>query len=90
MATHSFDPAPRTGLRRWLIESFWVADVLVVALFAFFLALGAFSPAEATAVTVALGVLAALYGVHLWWMHRHRAELERDPARRAARERRGF
>jgi hypothetical protein len=80
----------RAGVLAWLAESFWIADVMVVAMFAFFIALGAFNPFETGAIAIALTVLLGLYGVHLWVLHRRREELQRSPESRRARERRGF
>jgi uncharacterized membrane protein len=74
----------------WLVESFWIADVMFIAMFGFFIALGAFNPLQTTGMAVGLGGLAAVYAVRVWLLHRRREELQRTPESRAARERRGF
>jgi hypothetical protein len=74
----------------WIAESFWIADVMFVAMFAFFIALGAFNPLETTGMALALAGLTAVYSVRVWMLHRRREELQRTPESRAARERRGF
>jgi protein-S-isoprenylcysteine O-methyltransferase Ste14 len=71
-----------------LSETFWILVLAVVVLFAFFVALGAFSPSDVIGLTIAVVVLAALWVGHAVWDSRHR-----DPHDRAiirARERRGF
>ena len=73
---------------RIISETFWVLVLGVVALFAFFAALGAFEVGEAVWVTVAVVALAALWLVHAMWVSRHSDG--RDPAAIRARERRGF
>jgi hypothetical protein len=74
----------------WLVGSFWVADAMVLAMVAFFMVLGSVSPGETAGFAAAVTVLAALLGFHLWQLRRHRGDLERAPATRSARERRGF
>jgi hypothetical protein len=69
-------------------ETFWVLALAVIALFAFFVALGAFSPADAIWATIAVGILCALWIVHAVLEGRRRDR--RDPATVRARERRGF
>ena len=71
-----------------LSETFWLLVLGVVAIFAFFAALGAFEIGEAIGVTIAVVVLAALWLAHAMWVNRHSAG--RDPAVIRARERRGF
>jgi hypothetical protein len=68
--------------------AFWTIVLAAVALFAFFLALGAFSPGETTGVTAVVAALAVLWFGHALWVSRH-AE-GRDPDAIRARERRGF
>jgi O-antigen/teichoic acid export membrane protein len=71
-----------------LAETFWILVLALIVLFAFFLALGAFSPGQVAGLTVVVAVLAILWIVHAVWDSRHR-----DPHDRAiirARERRGF
>jgi len=69
-------------------ETFWILALAVIALFAFFAALGAFSPTDAIWATIAVGILCALWVVHAVLEGRHRDR--RDPATVRARERRGF
>ena len=71
-----------------LSETFWILVLSVVVLFAFFVALGAFSPGEVAGLTVAVIVLALLWIAHAVWDSRHRDP--HDPAIIRARERRGF
>ena len=71
-----------------LRETFWVLALAVIALFAFFAALGAFSPTDAIWATVGVVILCVLWVVHAVLEDRHRDE--RDPAAIRARERRGF
>ena len=71
-----------------LSDTFWVLVLGVVALFAFFAALGAFEVGEAVWVTALVVVLAALWLAHATWVSRHSDG--RDPASIRARERRGF
>jgi fatty acid desaturase len=71
-----------------LSETFWILVLAVVVLFAFFVALGAFSPGEVIGLTVVVAGLALLWVAHAWWDSRHRDP--HDPAVIRARERRGF
>ena len=71
-----------------LSETFWILVLAVVVLFAFFVALGAFSPGEVIGLTAFVAVLALLWVAHAWWDSRHRDP--HDPAVIRARERRGF
>jgi uncharacterized membrane protein YhaH (DUF805 family) len=69
-------------------ETFWILALAVIALFAFFVALGALSLTEAGVVTIVVGLLCVLWIVHALLEGRHRDR--RDPAVVRARERRGF
>jgi fatty acid desaturase len=71
-----------------LSETFWVLVLAVIVLFAFFVALGAFSPGEVAGLTLVVAVLALLWVAHAVWDSRHRDP--HDPAVMRARERRGF
>jgi hypothetical protein len=71
-----------------LSDTLWVLVLAVVVLFAFFVALGAFSPGEVIGLTLAVVVLALLWIAHAVWDSRHRDP--HDPAMVRARERRGF
>ena len=76
--------------RIWAVmsESFWVLLVSLVALFAFLLALGAYTPGDVLGLTIVMVVLLVLWIAHAVWLTR-RAD-KRDPRAIAARERRGF
>ena len=74
--------------RRVLGETFWILVLSVIVLFGFFVALGAFSPAEVAGLSVFVGVLVLLWITHAVWEGRRRDA--RDPRAVAARERRGF
>jgi hypothetical protein len=69
-------------------ETFWVLALAVIALFAFLVALGAFSPGDAIWATVVVVLLCVMWVMHAVLEGRHRDE--RDPAVMRARERRGF
>jgi quinol-cytochrome oxidoreductase complex cytochrome b subunit len=70
----------------WLLESFWVVDVLVLGMLAFFVIVGGSS---STPVVIVGSVLALLYAAHA--VHRHNARgAERSLEERRVRERRGF
>jgi hypothetical protein len=78
------------GRRIWAVmsESFWILLVAIVALFAFLLALGAYSPGEVITLTIVMVVLFVLWVGHAVWVSRKASG--RDPRAIAARERRGF
>jgi 4-hydroxybenzoate polyprenyltransferase len=69
-------------------ETFWILALAVIVLFAFFAALGAFSPSDVIWATILVAVLCVLWVVHAILQDRHRDR--RDPAVVRARERRGF
>jgi protein-S-isoprenylcysteine O-methyltransferase Ste14 len=71
-----------------LSDTLWILVLAIVVLFAFFVALGAFSPGEVVGLTLAVVVLALLWIAHAMWDSRHRDP--HDPAITRARERRGF
>ena len=73
-----------------LSDTFWILALAVIGLFAFFVALGAFSPGEVIGATIGVGVLLVLWLGHAWLQSRHHDEDARDPALIRARERRGF
>jgi O-antigen/teichoic acid export membrane protein len=75
-------------MRGTLWETFWILVLAVIVLFAFFLALGAFSPGQVAGLTIAVVVLAVLWILHAVWDSRHRDPHDRAMIR--ARERRGF
>lgn len=65
----------------------WVVVLRVVVLYAFFLALGAFSPGDVIPLSGLVAVLVVLYGRHAW-RQGHRSQ-GTDPELLSARERRG-
>jgi fatty acid desaturase len=71
-----------------LSETLWLFVLAIVVLFAFFVALGAFSPGEVVALTIVVAVLALAWVAHAVWDSRHRDP--HDPSAVRARERRGF
>ena len=73
-----------------LRNAFWILSLCVLAMYAFFVALGAWDPAEVLPLTIAMLVLLALWIAHAWWGHAHAGERGRDPRAISARERRGF
>jgi uncharacterized membrane protein YhaH (DUF805 family) len=81
-------PGRRAKILSTLSETFWLLVLAVVAMFAFFLALGAFKPGEIIGVTIAVAALAVLWLGHAMWAARHHDA--HDPAAIRARERRGF
>jgi uncharacterized membrane protein YhaH (DUF805 family) len=77
-----------TRMLETMRETFWILALALIALFAFFAALGAFSPMDVIWATILVGVLCVLWVVHAVLEDRHRDR--RDPAVIRARERRGF
>ena len=75
-------------VRSTMSDTFWILVLSIVVLFAFFIALGAFSPGEVVWLTLAVLGLALLWAAHAVWDARHRTG--RDPATIRNRERRGF
>jgi protein-S-isoprenylcysteine O-methyltransferase Ste14 len=71
-----------------LSETFWILVLALVVLFAFFVALGAFSPGEVAGLTAVVVLLAGLWIAHAVWASRHADPHDRAVVR--ARERRGF
>jgi hypothetical protein len=71
-----------------LRAAFWVMALAVLVAYAFFVALGAWDPAEVLPLTIVMGVLALLWVLHAW-MSRRMPD-DRDPRLVSARERRGF
>ena len=75
-------------LAQTIRDGFWVIALGAIGCYAFFVALGAFSPGDVLGVSIFVGLLLVLWLVHAWAQRRHHAE--RDPRLVAARERRGF
>jgi steroid 5-alpha reductase family enzyme len=77
------------GAGRAAVDTFWVLAIGVIAAYAFFAALGAFSPGDVIGLTAAVVVLLALWVLRALLSART-ARIERDPRLVHARERRGF
>jgi Flp pilus assembly protein TadB len=77
------------GAGRAAIDAFWVLAIGVIAAYAFFAALGAFSPGDVLGVTIAVGLLLVLWIVRALAIRRG-GRVEKDPRLVHARERRGF
>jgi fatty acid desaturase len=75
-------------MRSTMSDTFWILVLSIVVLFAFFVALGAFSPGDAGWLSLGVLGLAVLWAAHAYWDSRHRTG--RDPAAIRNRERRGF
>ena len=71
-----------------LRNAFWVTALFVLGMYAFFVALGAWDPAEVLPLTIAMAVLALLWVVHA--LLARSLPSQRDPRLISARERRGF
>lgn len=84
---HPMRDHPEAG--RTAIDAFWVLAIGVIAAYAFFAALGAFSPGEVLGVTIAVAILFALWILRAV-LTRRAAIAARDPRLVHARERRGF
>lgn len=85
-------PHPLAGhptLARTISDGFWVIALGVIGCYAFFVALGAIRPDQVAGISIAIGVLVALWCLRAW-SNAHPAVRERDPRLAHARERRGF
>jgi membrane protein implicated in regulation of membrane protease activity len=76
------------GATRAAVDAFWALAIGVIAAYAFFAALGAFSPGDVLGVTIAVAILLALCLIRAWMNRGSRHE--KDPRLTHARERRGF
>lgn len=79
-----------SALAELLRETFWILVLGLIACYGFFVALGAFAPADVAGVSIAVAVLLALWLLHVWARKRRERDAARDPRLTAARERRGF
>jgi hypothetical protein len=75
---------------RAALDAFWALAIGVIAAYAFFAALGAFSPGDVLGVTIGVAILVALCALRAWLVKRHADATARDPRAVHARERRGF
>ncbi len=80
------DPGDRARLRA-ISALMWSLAGGLVLLFIFFAALGAFDPAEAVGVTIAIAAVGLVWLAHAWPRLRDEG---RAPGSQRARERRGF
>lgn len=92
MARGHSDPAPRnhSGAIEVLRGAFWTIALAVIAGYAFFALVGAFSITDAVAASLLVAVLALLWTIHAASARRRHHDEQRDPRMRAARQRRGF
>jgi TRAP-type C4-dicarboxylate transport system permease large subunit len=74
---------------RTAVDLFWALAIGVIAAYAFFAALGAFSPGDVLGVTVAVAILVGLCVLRAL-IARRATRHDRDPRLVHARERRGF
>jgi uncharacterized membrane protein YhaH (DUF805 family) len=81
-------PGRRAKILATLSETFWLLVLAVVVMFAFFVALGAFTPGEVGGLTIVVAALAVLWLAHAVWAARHHDPHDRSATQ--ARERRGF
>jgi membrane protein implicated in regulation of membrane protease activity len=77
------------GAGRAAVDAFWVLAIGLIAAYAFFAALGAFSPGDVLGLTIAVVLLVALWIARAFTSTR-RARTDKDPRLTHARERRGF
>jgi hypothetical protein len=78
------------SLSEALRGAFWTFAIGAIAVYIFFLALGAFSFGDVWPISILVAVLAGLWFWHSARERRHRDEEARDPRLRSARARRGF
>ncbi len=92
MAQRHTDPDQRvrSGPGEAIRGAFWTVAIAVIAGYAFFALVGAFSVTDAAAATLLVGTLALLWIVHAVIARRNHDVAQRDPRMRAARQRRGF
>ena len=75
---------------KWISQSVWIADLMVLAMLAFFIVLGAVDLGQSTALMVIVGILAVVGALFSWHAHRV-AEVNALPREAQRwRERRGF
>lgn len=79
----------RPDLRRWRSETMRVAELAIIAMLAFLVMLGAFSPSESQVVWIAIAGLVVLYCIHPWALWRRGSGIEPSPEGRRAGGRRG-
>jgi hypothetical protein len=87
MSTMPARPPRRSGALARLLASFWIADVLVLTLIAFFIVVGG---STSTPLLIVGCVLLALYAVHAVLRHQRDKGRVLSMEERQTRERRGF
>jgi hypothetical protein len=75
---------------RNLAQSFWIADLMVLAMLSFFIVLGGVDVGDATGVAAVVVVLAVLGLAETYRRHRVADHTALSPEGRRWRERRGF
>jgi hypothetical protein len=78
------------GATRTAVDAFWALAIGVIAAYAFFAALGAFSPGDVLGITIAVGILVGLCALRAWIGGHRQPAHDKDPRLVHARERRGF
>jgi fatty acid desaturase len=74
---------------RTLRDTLWILALAIIVLFAFFVALGAFSPGDVMEVTIGVAILVVAWVAHAV-LNSRRDSGGLDPEAMRARERRGF
>ncbi len=73
-----------------LSQSIWIADLMLLAMLAFFIVLGGVSLGESTGVAIAVAALAVIGGLETYRRHRIADHTSLSPDAQRWRERRGF
>jgi hypothetical protein len=73
-----------------LTQSFWIADLMVLAMLAFFIVLAGVDIGESAALAITVGVLSLLGAGETYRRHRLADHTALTPEGRRWRERRGF
>jgi hypothetical protein len=71
-------------------EGFWLLAIGTIGVFAFFAALGAFSPGDVVWLTIVVAVLLVLFGIRMIAVRRAGTALMMEDRKSHERERRGF
>ena len=71
-------------------ELVYVVDAFAVTLLVIVVVLAGTNPFESATLSVLIGATVVIAGVHHIWYARNRQQIEHDPVRLHARERRGF
>ena len=73
-----------------LSQSFWIADLMLLAMLAFFIVLGDVSLGESTGVAIAVAALALIGAAETYRRHKIADHSSLSPDAQRWRERRGF